>query len=173
MVTDVPGDMEGKQGCAAICHFAMDLIVELERYNTYNPETPLNIRIGINCGSVVAGIVGKKRFMYDIWGDAVNMASRMESTGVAGRIQISKKVMDAIAALEEFTYERRGLVNVKGIGEVLTFFLTSRTKDSSEKYWKPQYEEEDHMHSLTTTLETLQTPKSNKRSWSWSLSAQH
>ncbi|HZP15872.1 MAG TPA: adenylate/guanylate cyclase domain-containing protein [Nocardioides sp.] len=82
----------------------------------------LALRIGMASGPVVAGVIGSKKFFYDVWGDAVNMASRMESTGVAGRIQVSQSVHDALAW--EFSFEERGEVAVKGKGDQRTWFLT-------------------------------------------------
>jgi guanylate cyclase len=81
----------------------------------------INFRIGINSGSVVAGVIGKHRFHYDVWGDPVNTASRMESAGVPGEIQIS----DATRVLieDEFLCEPRGKIPVKGKGEMETWFL--------------------------------------------------
>jgi class 3 adenylate cyclase len=137
MVTSIPGPKDQPKACAAVCHFAMDLIEELEKYNLENPNSkkPLNVRVGINCGPLVAGVVGKKRFLYDIWGHAVNMASRMESTGVPGRIQVTKEVIENISG-DEFVFERRGMVQVKGIGEVEAFFLTNRKEIRAQQYWK-------------------------------------
>ena len=63
MITSIPGTKEQVAAFAAVCHFALDLIEELEKYNREHPQRPLNIRIGINCGSVVAGVVGKKRHL--------------------------------------------------------------------------------------------------------------
>jgi adenylate cyclase len=81
----------------------------------------LELRIGINSGPVVAGVIGRKRFLYDLWGDAVNMASRMESYGTTGRIQITRATYELLA--EEFECEPRGTIAVKGKGEVETWYL--------------------------------------------------
>jgi adenylate cyclase len=69
-------------------------------------------------------VVGKRKFFYDVWGDAVNVASRMESTGVPGRIQISKEVFDLLK--EDFDFEARGAGEVKGKGVISTWFLIGR-----------------------------------------------
>jgi guanylate cyclase len=76
--------------------------------------SPLNIRIGINSGVVVAGVIGRKKFIYDLWGDAVNVASRMESHGAAGVVQITRATYERIQ--NHFTCEPRGAIEVKGKG---------------------------------------------------------
>ena len=81
----------------------------------------LSLRIGIACGPVTAGVIGARKFSYDIWGDTVNVASRMESTGIPGRIQVTAEVAEA--AKEYFTFVERGLVDIKGKGEMRTFLL--------------------------------------------------
>ena len=82
----------------------------------------LQIRVGIHSGDVVAGVIGQRKFAYDIWGDTVNVAARMESTGVAGRIQISPETADLLRG--QFELERRGEIEVKGKGLMETWFLT-------------------------------------------------
>jgi guanylate cyclase len=82
----------------------------------------LELRIGINSGPVVAGVIGRKRFLYDLWGDAVNMASRMESQGTPGRIQVTQATCELLR--DEFELELRGTVPIKGKGDVETWYLT-------------------------------------------------
>jgi class 3 adenylate cyclase len=82
----------------------------------------LELRIGINSGPVVAGVIGRKRFLYDLWGDAVNMASRMESQGMPGRIQVTRATYELLR--DEFDLEPRGTVPIKGKGDVETWYLT-------------------------------------------------
>ena len=72
-----------------IVKMALEMLREVEKFNA-REDTSLEIRIGINCGPVVAGVIGKSKFIYDLWGETVNLASRMESHGIAGRIQISE-----------------------------------------------------------------------------------
>jgi adenylate cyclase len=84
-------------------------------------ELGLQLRVGINSGPVVAGVIGRKRFLYDLWGDAVNTASRMESHGASGRIQITRATMELLDG--EFVCEPRGTIPIKGKGEVETWYL--------------------------------------------------
>jgi len=81
----------------------------------------LQFRIGLNCGAVVAGVIGRQKFHYDIWGDAVNIASRMESHGVPGKIQITRAIYDLLK--DEFVCVPRGKIKVKGKGEMETWYL--------------------------------------------------
>jgi adenylate cyclase len=82
------------------------------------------VRMGISSGPVVAGVVGTRKFFYDVWGDAVNVAARMETTGVAGKIQISQSVHERLK--DQFVLEARGEIEVKGKGSMQTWFLVGR-----------------------------------------------
>jgi adenylate cyclase len=84
----------------------------------------LDFRIGIHCGPVVAGVIGKKKFSYDMWGDTVNTAARMESHGIPGEIQVSVQFQDLLK--EKFLFVERGLIEVKGKGELFTYLLKGR-----------------------------------------------
>lgn len=104
----------------------MDMLIAIEDFNA-SSQHPLNIRIGISTGTAVAGIIGKSKFLYDLWGDVVNTASRMESHGIAGRIQMSESTRQALT--RTFSLEHRGIIEVKGKGEMSTWFLNNQALD--------------------------------------------
>jgi guanylate cyclase len=81
----------------------------------------LQFRFGMNCGPVIGGIIGRTKFHYDVWGDAVNVASRMESHGEPGKIQISRRLFELLQ--EDFICEPRGLIEIKGKRPMETWFL--------------------------------------------------
>lgn len=97
------------------------MIEELKNFNKEN-NTSLDIRIGINSGSVVAGVIGKKKFIYDLWGDSVNIASRMESHGIAGRIQVTESTYRLLK--DRYRFEKRGEIAIKGKGKMTTYLYT-------------------------------------------------
>lgn len=82
------------------------------------------MRIGLNTGPVVAGVIGSTKFIYDLWGDTVNVASRMESHGVIGEIQVTSDTY--LLLKEQYLLEKRGIISVKGKGEMCTYLLKSR-----------------------------------------------
>ena len=104
----------------ALALMALDML-EAMRSNDDVAHRGLELRVGINSGPVVAGVIGRKRFLYDLWGDAVNTASRMESHGTPGRIQITRATYELLA--DEFECEPRGAIAVKGKGEVEAWYL--------------------------------------------------
>ncbi|MGE5139850.1 MAG: adenylate/guanylate cyclase domain-containing protein [Rudaea sp.] len=96
----------------------------------------LDFRIGINSGPVIAGVIGRKKFVYDLWGDPVNIASRMESSGVPGKIQITQATYDLIK--DEFLCEARGRVAVKGKGELETWYLVDLKPSEAGAEYAPR-----------------------------------
>jgi class 3 adenylate cyclase len=111
----------------AIAELALDMREAVERLPPRDGE-PLQIRIGINTGPVVAGVIGKNKFAYDLWGDAVNTAARMESSGVPGRIQVTHTVY--LGLRERYLFEERGSVPIKGKGDMTTYFLAGRRAEA-------------------------------------------
>ncbi|MGJ5619624.1 adenylate/guanylate cyclase domain-containing protein [Sulfitobacter sp. MF3-043] len=87
----------------------------------FGTEAPLKLRVGLNSGPVIGGLIGQKRFVYDVWGEAVNLASRLESSGVSGRIQISQATLDALATPPLDMRSRSS--QIKGVGKIQTFIL--------------------------------------------------
>ncbi len=106
----------------AIADLALRIRDHTERHRFLGHD--ISLRIGINSGPVVAGIVGTHKFAYDLWGDVVNTASRMESEGIAGSIQVTPATYELIR--DEFVCEPRGVISVKGKGDMNTYILVSR-----------------------------------------------
>ncbi|HEY8124168.1 MAG TPA: adenylate/guanylate cyclase domain-containing protein [Methylocystis sp.] len=107
----------------AVADMALAMAETLEILNETLP-TPLEIRMGMNSGDVVAGVIGAHKFVYDIWGDAVNVASRLESNSLPGRIQVSRSTYEHLG--RDFILEPRDSLEIKGKGAVEAFFLTGR-----------------------------------------------
>jgi adenylate cyclase len=108
---------------ARAAHLSLDMIQALERFNE-RTTSKLQVRIGIATGPAVAGVIGRSRYVYDLWGDAANTASRMESHGVAGRVQVAESTRRLLG--EPFLLEERGAIEVEGQGELKTWFLAGR-----------------------------------------------
>ncbi len=104
-----------------IARLALEIIETVPRFNPPGSDDPLEVRIGINAGRVVAGVIGNRKFAYDLWGDAVNVAARMEETSEPGRIQVTDTFASRLR--EKFVFEARGETEVKGKGLVRTSFL--------------------------------------------------
>lgn len=107
----------------ALAKMALDMLKYTESLPVQN-GTLINFRIGIDSGPLVAGVIGKKNFHYDVWGDTVNTASRMESHGLPGKIQVTKDTYRILK--DEYIFELRGKLDVKGKGKMETWFLAGR-----------------------------------------------
>ncbi|MEA5464986.1 adenylate/guanylate cyclase domain-containing protein [Leptothoe sp. PORK10 BA2] len=118
VVGGVPAPMENH--AEAVMAMAIDMQVAVKHYD-------VQLRIGINTGPVVAGVIGKKKFSYDLWGDAVNIASRMESHGVAARIQVSAETHGLLKG--KFQFEDRGCIEIKGRGQAHAYLWVPSVVD--------------------------------------------
>ena len=112
---------------ARVAAMALDLADAVGRIDAA-ARLGIRFRIGIHCGPVVAGVIGTRKFIYDIWGDTVNLASRMESLGIPGQVQVTHAVMERLGG--SFEFESRGLIDVKGKGPTPAYFLVGR-RDSA------------------------------------------
>ena len=115
-----------KDHAQLLASFALEMLAYAEQFPAQNGN-PVDFRIGINSGPLVAGIIGQRKFQYDVWGDTVNTASRMESHGVAGKIQLTRTSYDLLK--DSFICEPRGNIVVKGKGEMDTWYLLGNRTD--------------------------------------------
>jgi class 3 adenylate cyclase len=107
----------------AIADMALDMLEAIAKFNRDTGES-FNIRIGINTGPVVAGVIGTKKFIYDLWGDTVNTANRMESHSVEGCIQVTEATYHYLQ--KHYRFQKRGTILVKGKGEMVTYLLQGK-----------------------------------------------
>jgi len=121
--------MPATDHAAQAADVSLDMIDALDRFNDRTGSV-LQVRIGIATGGAVASVIGRRLFLHDLWGEAVNIAIRMESHGVAGRIQVSESTRRRLG--QPFLLEERGVLEVEGAGELNTWFLTGRARASHE-----------------------------------------
>jgi class 3 adenylate cyclase len=115
----------GKDHALALAELALDMLARIRELSDRHKED-FSVRIGINTGPVVGGVIGKKKFIYDVWGDTVNIASRMESTGEPGAVQITNETYLRIRNM--YVFEDRGKIEVKGKGPMQTWLIKDRKK---------------------------------------------
>jgi class 3 adenylate cyclase len=108
-----------------VAEFALDVLEAMEALNK-KLKSSLKIRLGVHTGPVIAGVIGKKKFMYDLWGATVNTASRLESTGVPNQIQLSESTYEILK--DKYLFKKRGTITAKGIGQLNTYFLIGRSE---------------------------------------------
>lgn len=107
----------------AMISYALELFQKVVNVNEHSFNN-FRLRVGINIGSVVAGVIGSRKPQYDIWGNAVNVSSRMDSTGVLDNIQITQEVFDIVKENPNFSFNCRGSINVKGKGTMTTYLMS-------------------------------------------------
>jgi class 3 adenylate cyclase len=112
----------------AVAEMALAMLEEVAARSDPSGQ-PLQVRIGIDTGPVVAGVIGTSRFSYDLWGDTVNTASRMESHGVPGCIQVTGRTYRRLC--DRYRFQRRGPIPVKGKGDIVTYFLVGRAEETT------------------------------------------
>ncbi|KAF7690194.1 adenylate cyclase type 1 isoform X1 [Silurus meridionalis] len=120
-----------------VADFAIEMFKVLDAIN-YQSYNDFVLRVGINVGPVVAGVIGARRPQYDIWGNTVNVASRMDSTGVQGKIQVTEDVFRLLSG--HYRFLCRGQVSVKGKGQMLTYFLESWSQEGLLQSCSPSLE---------------------------------
>ncbi|MEB3340084.1 ammonium transporter [Okeania sp.] len=118
-----------KNHTEAIALMALDILKEVEHF-TNEHQRDFRIRIGINTGPVVAGVIGRKKFIYDLWGDTVNIASRMESHGIPGLIQVTENTYRILQ--HKFLFTERGFIDIKGKGKMKAYILQGKGVGSRE-----------------------------------------
>jgi adenylate cyclase len=107
----------------AVAELALEMLT-VAAGRSFPEGGPVRLRIGLDSGPVVAGVIGRRKFSYDLWGDTVNTASRMQTSGAPGCIQVTERTRDLLG--ERYLLQERGRIQVKGKGEMPTYFLSGR-----------------------------------------------
>jgi class 3 adenylate cyclase len=114
----------------AVAELALEML-EVAVHRRFPDGAPVRLRVGIGSGPVVAGVIGRRRFSYDLWGDTVNTASRMETTGVPGCIQVTQRTHDLLG--ERYRFQERDRIEVKGKGRMTTYLLNGRATSTTTR----------------------------------------
>jgi len=123
MAMSSPSDSDDDEHLRKLARFALEALRLVEGMR-YADSRLVRIRIGMHTGPAVAGVIGQEKFAYDIWGDAVNVASRMQAASEAGRILVTQEVYSRLR--RDFLFDERGTIEVKGKGPMKTYFLRAR-----------------------------------------------
>eukprot|EP01137_Pigoraptor_chileana_P031532 Opistho-2@19482 len=161
----------------ALADFVLEMQRVLDRLNrdcfefSVDKSNYFALRIGMNVGTVVAGVIGRKKIAFDIWGDAVNVASRMESSGEPGRIQVTEWTYEILKDVYEF--ERRGTVYVKGKGDMTTYFLIGKRKRRMSLYIERMIPDHEASKRLSAVIAHNNTPDTSRMITIEDLQRQH
>uniref|UniRef100_A0A8C0GV34 adenylate cyclase n=1 Tax=Chelonoidis abingdonii TaxID=106734 RepID=A0A8C0GV34_CHEAB len=156
-LNDSTYDREGRTHITALADYAMRLMEQMEYINEHSFNN-FQMKIGLNIGPVVAGVIGARKPQYDIWGNTVNVSSRMDSTGVPDRIQVTTDLYQVLVA-KGYQLECRGVIKVKGKGEMTTYFLNAgppRSYPQGGEGGVPSVEPV-HCHAPAPPLRTLRS----------------
>jgi class 3 adenylate cyclase len=115
--------LPSKDHAEAIAEMALEMQLSIQKFKRLD-GSPFLLRIGIHTGQAIAGVIGTKKFIYDLWGDTVNVASRMESHGVAGCIQVTEATYQILK--NKYQLEQRKAIEIKGKGQMITYILKGR-----------------------------------------------
>jgi diguanylate cyclase (GGDEF)-like protein len=138
-----------------VAKMALDMLNEIGQF-TDTDHKPLNLRIGMHTGPVMAGVIGTKKFVFDLWGDTVNIASRMESQGVPGSIQVTTAAYHRLR--DKYLFEKRGVIHIKGKGEMQTYFLLGKRGDQrSDRILEEIRQKGEASYGLSRAQKELQT----------------
>ncbi|KAI5088897.1 adenylate cyclase type 9 [Silurus meridionalis] len=146
----------------ALFEFALEMMRVVDDFNKNMLGFQFKLRIGFNHGPLTAGVIGTTKLLYDIWGDTVNIASRMDSTGVECRIQVSEESHGVLSAMD-YTFDYRGTVNVKGKGQMRTYLYPKLNESGSKQFSEPLSKEENtnKLPSTALAVATNSTPASS------------
>ena len=117
---------------SVLAQLALDMLDCVRNEEFLDGKHPIEIRIGINSGSLMAGVIGRKKYYYALWGDMVNIASRMQSQGTSGKIQITRATYELVK--DDFECQSIGRIDVKGKGKMEAWYLLAKKEERSMSY---------------------------------------